>query len=410
MKKLIMITVALLILLIMPFTLFGCNENPEPTDAPTDAPTDEPTEKPTDAPTDKPTEARDTEIKERIIKLRGTKVFEDIKTLGRTTRLSNGLACDHTGSGIEFRGVMEGKVELKVNATSRSGNSTYFTVYIDGERQEKRSVISGTTSATLELANFAEQGYHTIKIVKQTEPKHSLSEFVELKLTGYLDARPEDKEYYIEVIGDSLTAGLGNMVGNEITAPNSTHSDGTQSYGYMLAERLGADYSIIAESGVAISVGVNGFEGHQTSDLYDKASIFRDATKKHEQTERVPNVIVINLGTNDSGFNSSYNKNWCTIEDVKRETEKLIEQVRGSYGEAGADIPVVWAGRFVGIREEYLTAIKDTLTAMGGEEAGLYYTDVTRNTDGGQWHPTIEGHETACEEIYDFIAQKRIVN
>ncbi len=431
MKKLLIITAILLIICMMPFSLFGCDDSEKPSENAGDATdasklldgtsaasgtgTEKGSEKGTEKSTDKATENTDdaTVVKDRVIKIKDS--IDSFKTLGRTSTTSTGLACDFVGSGVEFKGVMKGSVSIKIKAIQNdTGCPAYFTFYVDGVRQDTRHMINCTnsgTTKTLEIANFDKQGEHTIKIVKQSEAMHNLAELLEVRLTGYLKERPADKEYYIEVIGDSLTCGLGNLADTSVTSAGSLWSDGTKSYGYMLAEKLGADYSIVSESGVAVSVGTNGFRGHQMSDLYDKASIFRNKTAKHVQTKRIPDVIVINLGTNDSGFNSAYNTEWCTVPHFKTEMEALINQVRGSYGAAGADIPIVWASKFVGIRQQYVDAIKEVLNTMGGEGAGLYYVEVTPNTAGGQAHPTVAGHTTACNELYDFIVtKKRIIS
>ncbi len=417
MKKLLIFMSVLLILSLMPVALFGCNNDAEPTEAPTELPSESSSESASESNTqndaDKETVNDATVVKARTVSLKGD--LSKIKTHGRTYSLSTGLACDFVGSGIEFCGVMKGKVTVRIKVEKKSRSTpAYFTVYIDGVRQEKRYSVACGTTALLEVANFQSEGKHTIKIVKQSEATHDIAELIDIRFTGYLTERPANREYYIEVIGDSLTCGLGNLADNSVTSATTEHSDGTQSYGYLLAEKLGADCNIISESGLALSVGTNGYNGHQASDLYEKASVFRDANKAQVQSERIPDLIVINLGVNDYYFNGTY-PTWCTIPEVKSETAAFINQVRQSYGEAGEDIPIVWVSEFLPMSynergKSYKDAIRGIIDDMGGEAAGLYYMDVTPNTKGGQAHPDLAGHKLACNEIYDYVVvQKEII-
>ena len=81
---------------------------------------------------------------------------DKVKLLGRTQVLSTGLACDHTASGIEFKGNFEGDVKLKVRTAivKPSCEKTYFTVYVDGERLSERFEVA-TGIKTLTVASFA---------------------------------------------------------------------------------------------------------------------------------------------------------------------------------------------------------------------------------------------------------------
>jgi hypothetical protein len=132
-------------------------------------------------------------------------VVDSLKLLGRNTVTSNGIICDHSASGIEFCAYIEGEVRLSVSVSARVTPAgayeanTYYTVYVDGVRQEKRfNVASG--EVTLTIANFEEGGVHTIRILKQTESQNSLSILKSLKFKGYFEEAPAEKELFIEYV------------------------------------------------------------------------------------------------------------------------------------------------------------------------------------------------------------------
>ncbi len=422
MKRIIMIISAFLALTMMPFALFACNKGGDETQAPTDA-----TEAPTSAPTEKPTEETkspdgldwsDTEVKQRIISLIAN--YNRVRHLGRTSVSGTGIACDHTATGIEFSGVMQGDVIVKINSRKHKewSTSSYFTVYVDGERQKTakgsdRFEVTGKQD--LLVASFHEQGEHTIRIVKQDESNYTLCDFENIKFTGYLTPPPAERKLYFEILGDSITCGMGNIGENgkmDVShAQSSIYEDGTLSYGYITAEDLGADVSIISQSGIGID---GGWFGHSMSQFYAANSYFRDANTKYTP-KRTPDVIIINLVTNDYYLHGEASQNPTgnkyTPERIREQSANLIEQVRATYGDAGENIPVVWIGNVMGIGSSYNDAVKEGIADMGGEAEGIYYLTATKASNGGaQGHPTVEDHYKTSEELTAFLIEKGLVD
>lgn len=393
-----------LALLMLAAPLFACSDTDEdtPTDKPTEKETDKMTDKPTEKPTEKPEDDKnDGELED--IKIDLGKDYDKVKTLGRTSLSSTGIYCDHSASGIEFTGMMVGNVVLDI-ATSGVKNgctTTYFTVYIDGERQTERlSVEPGLRK--LKVASFDEPGEHTVSVIKQTESNYTLLEIKSIMMTGELYDPPAQKELYIEVIGDSLTCGMGNIGENSSPNPQTPiWEDATQSYGYMMAEDLDADYTIVSQSGI----GIAGSWFDPLFDFYTMASYSRYKGDNSYDEEnafflRTPDIIVINLGTNDYFLNKDKDPTMCKPEDVQKMTEKFIKHVRDSYGE---DIPIVWAYGFVGTF--LYDNIKGAIDKLGGEDSDIYMIEVPKNTGGAQGHPTVEGHRAAADALLPLVKE-----
>lgn len=407
MKKLFRILAILLVITMTPVSLIACNDSSNNSETQqestemkdTEASTQKTTEKTTAKPTEKPTE----KVPEGQITVDLASKWSMVKTLGRTTLSDNGIICDHSASGIEFCGTMKNAVYIDVVTSGvKSGcTTTYFTIYIDGERQPYRlSVEPGATE--LKIANFIEEGEHTITVVKQTESNYTICEIRSIRLEGELTTPPEQKQLYIEVIGDSLTCGMGNLGVNSSEKPQTPiWEDATQSYGYMIAQDLDADYSIISQSGI----GIAGSWYDPLFDFYTKASYSRGKLDKkfdedHSFFLRTPDIIVINLGTNDYFLNKNKDPNMCKPAEVRQKTEEFIELVRDSYGE---NVPIVWAYGFVGT---YLyNEIKGAIDSLGGEDAGIYMCQVPKSTGGAQGHPTVEGHRAAADTLLPVIKE-----
>lgn len=389
MKNLFRIIAMLLLVSLIPLSLFACNsEDPEATDVPTDTATDAP------APTDKPTEDnkndQEVDVKDVLVHL-GTEPYM-VKTLGRTALLETGIACDHSASGIEFnlRAIGDVTLSLYVQEKKDKCETTYFTVYIDGEREKKRFAVK-EGHHQLVVASFDELGEHTVRVVSQIESNYTLVEIESVSFKGEMLDPPEQNELFIEFIGDSLTCGMGNIGTNSSPDPQTSRwEDATQSYGYMIAEELNADYSIVSQSGI----GIAGSWFDPLFDYYVKASYSRDKETDHPFYERTPDIIVINLGTNDYYLNKDKDPNMCKPEEVEKKTKEFIELVRFSYGE---DVPIIWAYGFVGTF--LYDSIKGAIDSLGGESADIYMCELPKDTGGAQYHPDVDGHVRAAETL-----------
>lgn len=344
---------------------------------------------------DKSDDANDVQV---VIDL--TTDYDKVKTLGRTSKSSNGIVCDHSASGIEFNGVMNGDVTVEMNTAGIKSDckTTYFTVYIDGRRQKKRlSVEPGINELT--IATFYEKGEHTVKLVKQTESNYTICELRTIKFTGEIYDAPANKDLYIEVIGDSLTCGMGNIGENSSPNPQTPEwEDASRSYGYMLADKLNADYSIVAQSGI----GIAGSWFDPLFDFYTKSSYSRNKVSDYNEdysfSARTPDIVIINLGTNDYYINRDKDPNLCKPEEVQQKTEEFIKLVRDGYGE---DVPILWGYGFVGTF--LFDNIKTAIDNLGGEAAGIYMCEFPEDKSGAQGHPDVGGHADAVNTLLPVV-------
>ena len=399
--------IAIILAAVMLFSLVSCNTADEPvTDEPTAAPTDAPTDKPTDAPTDKPTEkpteapkndeSEDDEDDGLIPapaplnpkKYDLSKENDKIRLLGRANVTSEGTNFDHSASGIEFQAFMTGDLTVTITSIDES----FFTVYIDGERLEERFSISYGTK-TLTLASFEGNYLHSVRIIKQTESKNSFATISPIAMTGYIVEAPEEREFFIEFIGDSLTCGYGNLGDSSSSAPGSARwQDATQAYAFIASETLGAEASIIACSGIGVD---KGWPDYEAEEFYSAICYQRDPALKFE-FDRVPDLVVIHLGANDYALDSTKNNFIAAC-------KSLINCVRDGYE---SDVTIIWAYEPKEAEPEW---IKEMLDSLGGEDAGLYMLALSQNTAGANGHPTVSSHIEAADTLCEFINSKNLL-
>ena len=328
--------------------------------------------------------------------------FKDkIRPLGRYQILSDGIGCDHCATGIElcFEGVGEITLSLYTTVEKEHCDSAYFTVYLDGERMQKR-LEAPAGEHTVTVVELCERGKHILKIVKQCESNYNLCTLRSISLDGDLLSPPPQRDKYIEYIGDSLSCGMGNLGKSGVENPQtSLWEDVTQGYTYRSAEMLSADCSIISESGI----GLAGSWFDPLFDFYSAWSYKRDKDVKYDFA-RIPDLVVINLVTNDYYLNCDLKI--CSVEEVIEKTKELILFVRKAYGK---DIPIVWVGRFMYLGERYINAVDTAIAELSGEDAAIYRLDVPTSRGGAHGHPDIAGHTVASDMLVEFIKKNNLL-
>ena len=147
MKRILALIAIALILAMMPFALFSCKDeikvqNPSQSDDADDNGSESESDlNSEDDDNDKDDEKdKDEDEEDKMTYLKLSRNAAKVRRLGRTQVLATGLACDHTASGIEFKGNFEGDVNVKIRTAmvKSSCSKTYFTVYVDGVRQSER--------------------------------------------------------------------------------------------------------------------------------------------------------------------------------------------------------------------------------------------------------------------------------
>ena len=323
-------------------------------------------------------------------------VTDQIKFLGRTGVVGNGITCDQTASGIEIEAYIQGEFSFTANCSE----DTYFTVFVDGIRLEQRFEAKGNFKDRKSVVgDLGEMALHNIRIIKQTEANHSVATLKNIEFYGFLASKPKDKDLYIEFIGDSITCGYGNLWTKASPDPSdksgtALYQDGTQGYAFLTAQLLRADVSIISCSGIGIDKGYTNQDGngYRMADFYAAASYPRTKTEKFDFAKaRVPDLVVINLGTNDQSIGSAE-------ADFKSGVKDLISFIRTSYGK---DVPIIWVyGMMADGRYQWVKSVMDE---MGGQSKGLYMVELIKNKEGGNGHPSATAHNIASQQLTGFI-------
>ena len=189
-------------------------------------------------------------------------------------------------------------------------------VVVDGKRDKARILGLPLGEAEYYLAQNLKRGYHTVEVTKRTESQFNAVYFNSITYTGRLE-KASGKNRKIEFIGDSITCGQGYEVRGQITNYQRSE-DGINNYTGQTARALNAEYNVVGLSGWG-AFGGGGSDQNRMGRVYEKASYRRKEAANWNFDSWQPDLVVINLGTND--YNYRVEGNAMTPTDYKTEVK-----------------------------------------------------------------------------------------
>ncbi len=191
-----------------------------------------------------------------------------------------------------------------------SGTSLTMQLAVTGAQQIFKALVDGTPQAPFTamgaqgnytLASGLAAGVHTVEVYRQTEGPQGESRLLALTVgDGMLMDPPPGADRLIEVIGDSITCGYGNLGKLADTECLTTESH-WDTYAAIAARALNAELSTIAASGRGIIRNYGGDTGDTMPKVYGR-TVTNAATPPWDFRVE-PQAVVINLGTNDISNN-----------------------------------------------------------------------------------------------------------
>ncbi|MGN0609667.1 MAG: GDSL-type esterase/lipase family protein [Oscillospiraceae bacterium] len=341
---------------------------------------------------------------------------ENFKELGRTYYADGKIYCALSGTGAEFTFTgTECSVTVMGDANSANpsmaDNQARVGIYVNGERVVDEMIDNLTE--TYEVFKSDTEETADIKIVKLSESPMSTFAITDITINGK-DVKPaEDKERFIEFIGDSITCGYG-VDDEDMNHHFSTKTeDTTKTYAYKTAEALNADYSMVSFSGYGIISGYSDGEkkvSEQTVPQYytklgyswSQNGSFVPANIEWDFSKRQPDVVVINLGTNDD----SYCKN---KDDRCEEFQQTYVEFLKTIREKNPDSTIICT---LGIMGQNLYPYVELAARQYSEETGdenisWLMFDMQSQDDGiaADWHPTEKTHAKASAKLAEKIKE-----
>lgn len=332
-----------------------------------------------------------------------------VRQIGRTYFSGGALWCASSGTGIEF--TANGKeclLTLIANPHDQEPNLAGIAVFVNGKRvidtllREEKQVIS--------IFKYDKPQNVTVRVTKLTEAAFSLVAIKKITLDGteIKSTRAHDK--LIEFIGDSITCGFGVKAEGKQGDFATADMDVTKTYAYKCAEKLGTEYSMLCASGFGVVSGytATGIRNPiETLPQYYESLGFSygnfGAIKPQEikwDFRLIPDIIVINLGTNDDSFCQDDEQKQAKFRD---EYAKFLAMIRKNNPSS----TIVCTLGIMGPRLFPWLEAAVELHKKDFPESKIYTFsyDEQLAEDGfaADWHPTERTHEKAAEKLSIYL-------
>lgn len=353
----------------------------------------------------------------------------NLKVHGRVTGNLSPLALFWTGSGIELNIKAS---ELWVELESDYGShEPWISVIINGVNVSRQMVTRGRKWICI-FRGMNSDVSKNIRILKETQALNEdpLSCLLILGIKSDGEFLPVmDRPYKIEFIGDSITSGEGAIGAKDEDDWIMMWFSAFNNYAYMVAEEVNADYRALSQSGWGVYTGYDNNPNKNLPDYYEKVcgTLGGEMNKRlgahsdNDFTLWQPDVIVVNLGTNDEGaFN---NPEWK--DDLSGKTYKQRKNADGSFNvedfkkfeqavtgflyklrNYNPHAYIIWAYGMLG--DAMLPAIsrgaKEYQLQSGDNKVFvLSLPNTTEETIGARYHPGILSHKQAARVLADYI-------
>lgn len=338
-----------------------------------------------------------------------------VKIIGRTHYYNDVLWLALSGGGIEFSFCgTKAEITIKGDAIATTGNNlARIGISVDGKRVIDDQVDQPLKSYTVFESDTAQNV--VIRVIKLSEAAMSTVGVQCISVHAADGIKPTpDKIHTIEFIGDSITCGYGVDDEHELHSFSTATEDVTKTYAYLTAEQLEADYSMVSYSGYGIITGYtendHKLTTHLLPDYYEKVgkSEGKFDNRLLPQDVRwdfrkfVPDLIVINLGTNDDSY---------TKEDTAKQTEyaeeyvKFLKKVRRNNPHA----PILCTLGIMGDRlYPYVEqAVKQFIRETGDSKITALKLDEQLTADGyaADFHPSRATHSKAAKQLTSHIKE-----
>ncbi|KAI8804705.1 SGNH hydrolase-type esterase domain-containing protein [Cladochytrium replicatum] len=281
----------------------------------------------------------------------------------------------------------------------------FFQPVVDGVVRPRIKVAPGADTEVV-VATGLSSGNHRVEFYRDTEAADGFTTFLGFT-AGTVKSAPAAANRRIEIVGDSISAGYGNLgvephpnwVANPVCHYSPENSTWYQTYGAIAGRAFGAEVSTVARSGWGIVHGYGGDTNAKLPLIYDQ-TVGVWFTDKWTFKPTV-DAVAINLGTND----------WSTGDPgTTYETLYLafLKTIRANYPNAyifltigpmlGASDLAVAKGRLSSVVSTWKAQTSDTKIAVfdyGTQNLGSN----GEIPSGCDWHPSLDTHKAMAETL-----------
>ncbi|GGH36051.1 SGNH/GDSL hydrolase family protein [Paenibacillus segetis] len=336
-----------------------------------------------------------------------------VKIIGRTYDYNEVLWLALSGGGVEFSFYgKKAEMIIKGDPIAVSGdNEARIGIYVNGIRVIDDMVNEPLKRYTAFDSDTEQQV--TIKVVKLSEAALSTIGIQEIIVDAKEGIKPTPENVHkIEFIGDSITCGYG-VDDDDVAGSFSTKTeDVTKTYAYLTSQKLQADHSMVSYSGYGIISGYteNGEKllSQLVPDYYEKVGKSEgkfDGTVVPQSVswdfgKFVPDLIVVNLGTNDYSYTKDEPDRQA---DYTKQYTEFLKMVRRTN--PGATLLCAFGIMGDSLYPCVKHAVSQYTKETGDTNIAVMKFDVQLEADGYvvNFHPSEVTQEKAAEKLVAHI-------
>jgi lysophospholipase L1-like esterase len=293
-------------------------------------------------------------------------------------------------SGTELRARFSG---ASLSVILADTGTSYYDVAVDGGAPVTLLVTGAAQPYA--LATGLAMGEHDVILKKRTETVTGVTQL--FGFMGTLVATPEPAGRRIEVIGDSITCGFG-VLGADQRCPFSPSTEAEPlAWGALASKELGALHMATAVSGIGVIRNFGGDTTDTMPALYDRA-IANDASSSWDPRGFEPDVIVVELGTNDfeggkGDPGAAFQATYTAFLALLRARHALAHVVAATSPMASTENRARLAAYVAG-------AVADRAAAG---DANVSWLDIAQQSAadgyGCDWHPSVTTQQKLAAEL-----------
>ncbi len=225
---------------------------------------------------------------------------------GRILEINGSPCLGYTNSSLEFY-VKASTSGTKITAQIGTNpaeeiDQARLKVFLDDSSVPENLFILAKETEEFTLAQIDDNELHKITLLKITEVSKSYAQINNIDvINGELLPLPSrmDNRLKAEFIGDSITCGYG-VYGAPDAEYHIKDEDGTKAYAYLTAKALDLNARYFSVSGFGALLRWDGDPEGNIPKVYPYTNYFFNKIEKYDFKEFIPDLFIINLGTNDS--------------------------------------------------------------------------------------------------------------
>lgn len=284
----------------------------------------------------------------------------------------------------------------------------WVAVFLDDMPMPIRKFEVASPNETWLLYQSRKPETHRIRLTKLTENSKTFLGIAAFTAEGEFLPLEKKPARRMEIVGDSITCGYGNLVKEPTRHFFSSDEDAWQSYGALAARQLGFEWSCVSISGIT-AVRHPGWPGdYAMEELYGYTDRVCQ-TKLGMEPERWDfaknhnDYVVVNLGTNDC-FGILFSE---AEGELERFTDAYLAFLREIRAANGPETRIVCA---LGTMNYYLyhdivRAVEKFRRETGDSRVWTLRLRPIHPLDGlgADGHPALETHKKMADELAAFL-------